>query len=308
MKKFLVIDIGGTYLKSALINEKAQISNINRIPTATNLEAFQEQILSLVSSVTDSIDGVAFSVPGQIDIHTCTIYHGGALGFLHKLSLRALINQKFPHLEVIAENDGKSAALGELGYGNLKNTSNSAVITLGTGVGGGLILSGKIYRGSHFLAGELSSIYSFENNNEIKTYGSIGSAVQMIHLIGTTLKLKNPDDGQAVFKAINQGNPIATNLFKNYCRQIAQLILSIQAILDLTHYAIGGGISTQSVLIEEINQQYDALLDKIQYNGHKIVKDTLHRPIILAAKLNNNANLYGAVYPFIMRKKIDDKL
>lgn len=203
---------------------------------------------------------------------------------------------------MLAENDGKAAALGELGYGNLQNTTNSAVITLGTGVGGGLIINGESYRGSHFLAGELSSIYGLESNDEIKVYGSLGSAVQMIQLIGTSLNLKNPNDGQAVFHAITQKNPIATKIFKNYCRQITQLILSIQAVLDLTHYAIGGGISTQTILIEEINHQYDALLDKIQYNGHKIVKDTLHRPTILKAKLGNQANLYGAVYPFIKRK------
>lgn len=302
MKTFLAIDIGGTYIKSALIDENAHISNNKRLPTAQSLEAFQNQILSLVSPMAGSIAGVAFSVPGKVDIHTCTIYHGGALAFLHQLSLRTLIKQAFPHLEVLAENDGKAAALGELGYGNLQNTTNSAVITLGTDVGGGLIINGEIYRGSHFLAGELSSIYGLESNNEIKVYGSLGSAVQMIQLIGTRLNLKNPNDGQAVFHAITQKNPIATKIFKNYCRQIAQLILSIQAVLDLTHYAIGGGISTQTILIEEINRQYDALLDKIQYNGHKIVKDTLHRPTILKAKLGNQANLYGAVYPFIKRK------
>lgn len=91
MKTFLAIDIGGTYIKSALIDENAHISNNKRLPTAQSLEAFQNQILSLVSPMAGSIAGIAFSVPDKVDIHTCTIYHGGTLAFLHQLSLRILI-------------------------------------------------------------------------------------------------------------------------------------------------------------------------------------------------------------------------
>ena len=70
-------------------------------------------------------------------------------------------------------------------------------------------------------------------------------------------------------------------------------------MLDLTHYAIGGVISAQSILIEEINRQYDLLADSILDRGIKIVKLPLQRPQIIAATLGNDANLYGALYGLI---------
>ena len=75
------------------------------------------------------------------------------------------------------------------------------------------------------------------------------------------------------------------------------------AILDLTHYAIGGGISAQPILIKEINRQYDLLADSILDRGIKIVKLSLQRPQIIAATLGNDANLYGALYGLVNTEK-----
>lgn len=93
------------------------------------------------------------AVPGKVDHHDETIYGGGALQFLDQVNLPAALQLAVP---VSVENDGKAAALAELWLGNLKNVQNGAAVVLGTGVGGGLILNGQLYAGSHFQAGELS--------------------------------------------------------------------------------------------------------------------------------------------------------
>ncbi|XBG76899.1 ROK family protein [Enterococcus cecorum] len=180
---------------------------------------------------------------------------------------------------------------------------NSAIITLGTGVGGGLILNDQIFRGSHFQAGELSFLYGGKLEDKPILYGLRGSAVKMIHDIGKALHFENLGDGKAAFQAIIQKEEQAVKIFENYCRDIAILILDMHAMLDLTHYAIGGGISAQPILIEEINRQYDLLADSILDRGIKIVKLSLQRPQIIAATLGNDANLYGALYGLVNTEK-----
>ena len=303
MEQYLIIDVGGTNIKSALMQKDGTIKSKKQLSTAKNLDDFKEQILSLVAEVAEKIQGVAFSIPGKVDPHSAVVYHGGALPFIDGLDLKRLVHTEAPDVAVSAENDGKAGALGEYWQGSLKGHPNSAIITLGTGVGGGLILNGQIFRGSHFQAGELSFLYGGKLEDKPILYGLRGSAVKMIHDIGKALHFENPDDGKAAFQAIMQKEEQAVTIFENYCRDIAILILDMHAMLDLTHYAIGGGISAQPILIEEINRQYDLLADSILDRGIKIVKLSLQRPQIIAATLGNDANLYGALYGLVNTEK-----
>lgn len=154
------------------------------------------------------------AVPGKVDHHDETIYGGGALQFLDQVNLPAALQLAVP---VSVENDGKAAALAELWLGNLKNVQNGAAVVLGTGVGGGLILNGQLYAGSHFQAGELSfMVLDTDLSNPEHWLGSQGSAVRMIERIATVLGLPDKHDGKAVFEAINQGDRRALPIFSAY--------------------------------------------------------------------------------------------
>lgn len=83
------------------------------------------------------------------------IYHGGLLRFFHGFRVKETLQAKY-HFPVAAHNDGKAAALAELATGHLKGVTNGAALVLGSGLGGGIIINGKLFQGSHFQAGELT--------------------------------------------------------------------------------------------------------------------------------------------------------
>ena len=192
-KNYLSIDIGGTKIKSAVIDRSGNILTRGRMDTPKNLTEFLTGIETIVEDVHGSIRGIAVSTPGKVNPETGTISFGGALPFLDGVSLKQLLAKYQVPLAVT--NDGKAAALAEWWLGNLKGIQNGAAITLGTGLGGGVIVEGKLIQGAHFQAGELSFLLNatkrsdaLENaeqpNNQGLTLqqlaGFSGSAVAMI--------------------------------------------------------------------------------------------------------------------------------
>lgn len=298
MKYYLSIDIGGTNLKYGLLDRSGRLIEHDKVSTPTNSrEDFMRVLMSIIDAQITRIRGIAISVPGKIDVSQGIVYFGGSLPFLDKYPLGATLSGKY-HLPVGLENDGKAAALAELWLGNLKKTPNSAAVVLGTGVGGGVILNGHLLYGTHFQAGEFSfMLNNFNDSNFIKAaVGGNTSAVGMIRDIGVALSLPNPTDGIAVFKKIEDGNPIALAKFTHFCNYVAKMILNVQSVVDLQRYVIGGGISAQSLVVKTINTEYDQMLA-----ATPIIHDTLTRPEIIVAKFGNDANLYGALYSLLQQ-------
>ncbi|GAF41716.1 transcriptional regulator sugar kinase [Agrilactobacillus composti DSM 18527 = JCM 14202] len=299
MHDFLCIDIGGTNLKYAVINHAGEMIIHDKVKTpAQDLGTFMAVIYRILDQHSQHISGIAISVPGQVDPATGIVYHGGSLPFLDKINFPELIHKRYGlEISVHVENDGKAGALAELWLGSLKDVQNGAAIILGTGVGGGLILNGQLFYGSHFQAGELS--FMFTDTSQSMNRGIVGinaSAVGMVKTIADKIGLpKNQDNGLAVFQHIQNGDSRAVIPFQQYCRNVAYLILNIQTVVDLTTFAIGGGISRQGIVTETINAQYDALL-----NENMIVKESLSRPKIKQAAFGNDANLFGALYSLFM--------
>ncbi|OTN77369.1 hypothetical protein A5886_002469 [Enterococcus sp. 8G7_MSG3316] len=302
-KHYLSIDIGGTHLKSALIDRSGHILAKTRTKTQKSLPDFLAAIEGIISERQQEIRGIAFSTPGKVDTQKGTISFGGALPFLDGVSLKEILTAKFA-LPVSVINDGKAAALAELWLGNLQGIDNGAAITLGTGIGGGIILDGRLVEGTHFQAGELSFMLNAARNSENvneqrlsvqQLYGFSGSAVAMIRQAAKQLGLDDLADGEAVFEAINRKDPQVWPLFVEYCREIACMILNVQSVVDLSCYVIGGGISAQEIVCEEINHQYDGLL-----NSLPLLQQTLTKPMIKACHFQNDANILGALYQFFL--------
>ncbi|MEZ2719087.1 ROK family protein [Niallia circulans] len=299
-KNYLAFDIGGTYLKYALINSAGTIIERNKIPTPKQgLEYFKLEIELIIQKYQEQIKGIAFSCPGKIDQNNKTIHFGGSLPFLDGVQLTKALKIR-EDVPISIENDGKSAALAEMWIGQLKDVSEGAAIVLGTGIGGGIIINGKLIQGSHFQAGELSFMLNDNASGNEKLFGYNSSAVCMIQSISRELQLKNIDDGPAVFEAIKAGNPVAGKIFNDYCRNIAVLIFNIQSVIDLKRFVICGGISEQTLVVDQINSQYNQILDEIP-----LAKQTLTRPEICNSAFHNDANLYGALYRLLL--DIDNK-
>ncbi len=152
--------------------------------------------------------------------------------------------------------------------------------------------------GPHFQSGELSlSILDASKDGFDKMVGYSGSAVRMISQVNEALGQEDVTDGLLAFEAINNRDEVAYPLFQNYCRQIAYLILNLQAFFDLTTYAIGGGISSQAILVDEIRYQFDSFLET-----NPVMKLNVPKVDIVAAKFTNDANLYGALFHLLSVK------
>lgn len=293
--KYLTIDIGGTHIKYALMTDQADILDSGITTTLYDLDKFLQQILSIIKSYKHKIEGVAMSCPGTIDVSTGLVTHAGQLTFLNNTNLIDFVKDQ-TDLPATVMNDAKSAVLAELWKGNLKGVENGLLLTLGSGLGGGLIINGELYLGSSSQAGEVSFMMSDPSDFTMKnSIGSFASAVQFINQAADLLKLPNKNDGKTVFNAIkNDINTEVTQLFKDYCLRIAYLIHNIQMLLNMTHVVIGGGISKQPILIREINQQYHFL-----HQQNNIISSQFDEVVINHCAFHNDSNLIGALFYYL---------
>lgn len=301
-KEYLSIDVGGTNIKYGLLNAAGKIIEHGETTTPTeDLDIFLDVVYKIIEKYLGRIRGVAFSVPGKVDVSKGIVYLGGSLPFLDGICLKDVVNKKHPKLMVSVVNDGKAAAMAEMWLGNLKNIDNGAAIVLGTGVGGGIVVNNRLLQGTNFQAGELSFMLNDITATGFK--GMVGmncSAVEMIEDIATALSLANKKDGRKAFELIKNGNVVAKSIFEEYCRKVALLILNVQTVVDLRRYVLGGGISAQPIVTREINRQYELYL-----SNNSLVDKTLKKPEIVKAKFENEANLYGALYGLLL--KVDEE-
>lgn len=291
---YLGIDIGGTNVKYALLNKSGEIIEKGKIKTEQKKEPFLHNLDQIVEKYQDKgLKGIGFCAPGKIT--DTTIHFGGSLPFLDGIDLGKRYEKL--NLPVAGVNDGKASVLAESWLGSLKDIDNCAAITLGTGVGGGIIVDGNLVLGTHSQAGELSFMQLNMSKPDFDGFaGMQGSAVGMISEVNKALGNSDLQDGLAAFKAINEGDPVAKKIFADYCMKIAVLILNLQSVVDLERIAIGGGISAQPIVVETINQQYQKLL-----SSNELIKKTLTPAKIVDAKFKNSANIYGALYNLLLK-------
>lgn len=294
MKNYLSIDIGGTNIKYAELDNSGKIIEQSKIETPHDKTKFLISIDKLISIyVKNGIKGIAFCAPGKIT--DTKINFGGALPFLDGIDFAQ--RYKKYQIPVGIINDGKASVLAESWLGNLKDIKNCAAITLGTGIGGGIIVNGKLLNGSHFQAGELSFLQlDIKAGGLDKFAGFSASAVQMIKEVNKAVKASDLVNGFSAFEAIKNNNIVANKIFKSYCQKIVAIIVDIQAVADLEAIAIGGGISAQPIVVRSINKAYDEML-----SNNSLISKTFVRPKIIEAKFKNSANLYGALYNLLLK-------
>ncbi|MBR3840881.1 MAG: ROK family protein [Erysipelotrichales bacterium] len=287
----LVFDIGGTFIKYALMSDDCSIIKQDKIKTPEyELDAMLEALKGVIDEYRDSIDGIAFSLPGMMDSEKGYMYSGGSIRCFYQVDFFELM-KRITDLPVAIENDGKCAALAELGYGNLKGIANGVVVVLGTGIGGGIIKDGKLYKGSHFSAGEFSFM-NIHNTTEFKDVWAVGNSVPgFVARVEAELgKEQGSLDGRDVFKLIEENNEVACRHFKEYINTLAIQLLNIQAILDPEIILVGGGVSQQPLLIEALQSRLKEMID-----ANPIYKLPIK---VGVCKYFNDSNLIGALYNF----------
>lgn len=294
-RQYLSIDIGGTSIKYAQINHSGNIIEKDSIETPRSKEEFLRTLENIFHKV-PAVTAICVSVPGIVNSQSGLVQFTGILKFMGKYKLGKFIEDT-TDLPWYVGNDANCATLAELWLGNLNGIENGAVITLGTSVGGGIVVNGRLLHGLNSRAGELSAIITNRSDPEPteQTVGATTSAVKMVQTIADVCDLQEPD-GRQVFEQINTRNPLAWSLFEQYCRRVAILLINLQAVLDLETILIGGGISVQPILITEIKEQFA----KMQARDQRLADDVV-MPEIEAAMFGNEANLLGALYGLFLK-------
>ena len=298
----LAIDIGGTFIKFGLVDDDFKISNQSKVPTPPTLDDFWLTLEHIVSSHKDIISGIAISCPGEINSKRGFIFKGGLIPYLTAIPLGSRLTKTF-QLPVKVINDADAAALAEARYGSLQDLDCGAALVLGTGVGLGLVSQEDLLSSlsvTQYLrvpSPQSMSQTSLPFQWELFMHGLVslvdnkGSAVGFVHEASQLLGL-NQDDGPAVFSAIEGNQSEELNLlFKDYCHEIAVLVLNLQSFFRLEKVVIGGGISRQGTLIEGISDAYEELFkDKTELGFEPIT--------IQACHFHNDSNLLGAASYF----------
>lgn len=300
MSNVLAFDLGGTFIKYGLINEKDVILSRGKVPSPlTNLEDLLTALEGVGKEYAGQYTGVAMSMPGRIDTRQGIAHTGGSFRFISECPFGQLAGERLKAPVTIA-NDGKCAANAEIFDGALSQVDCGAVIVLGTGTGGGVVLDRKVWMGSTFGAGEFSILpTNFEKLHQgihgledMKTLWA-GSA-SASGLLGDYMARKGlgPEaglDGIQFFEAYDAGEPEAAEALKDLGRNVAAGIYAIQAVLDLQRYAIGGGISARREVTDVIRESLDQLFTDIAMTPFS-------KPEVVTCRYGNDANLLGALY------------
>lgn len=290
----LSIAVNESAIRYALFSDQGELKVRKSVPTPTdNIDNFLKAIYHIVEENQKNIYGIGISVPGQVDQADGIIYQGGSLPLLHGLSLGKIIAARYD-LPVAMQSVGICVATAAHWNGNLRNIHNGAALILDDGVGAGIILNDRIFTGNHLEAGALGMILANPQTDDpspSQIMFNACSATKMVQKIGNVLQLSDPNDDTKVFKAIENGEANARELFNEYCRNVAYMIANTQAVLDLNKYVICGRISTQSILVPEINHQLQVIRDSFS-----LLKETLHMPNVETSVFKQDTDLYGAYY------------
>ena len=300
----LAFDIGGTFIKYALVDEAYQVSDSSKVPTPATIEEFWEALERVICLFQNRITGIAISCPGEINSRLGFVFKGGLIPYLRNIPLASRLNKTF-QVPVTVLNDGDAAGLAEARIGNLQDCDCGATFVLGTGVGLALTSNGSListwnlkgYLRWPSLGEKQVTPEQKQYQTEILRHGisslvqNLGSAVNFVANASQLLELPE-EDGVQVFEVLEAGHhEELQDLFASYCREIAILIYNLQSLVRLEKVTIGGGISSQSLLLEEINHQYKSLMEESGEQRFSLVE-------IQAARYHNSSNLLGAVCHF----------
>ncbi len=265
----LALDIGGTNIRIALVDE-TKITNKIKAPTPKIKKEIVKEIIRLISqynnyqSICVSIAG--FEYQGKIQ---------GALNMdFNNVPLKSILKNKFSK-QIYIQNDARSAALAELTYGNGKSLNNFILLTLGTGIGGAIIINKKLYLGNG-TAGEVGSMF-IEKNKIFEHLASGSASVNLANQVG--LKNISVYDLESLAK---KGNKKALEVYSIIGHNLAIGLSNLSYTLAPEAFIIGGGFS-------RVNFIYPQTI-KTFHNLYKINP----KPRIIKVKFGDDAGLIGA--------------
>jgi glucokinase len=293
------VDFGGTSVKLAAVRGAELLSPIDRIPTRefdspeTLIEAIGVHVERL-KETHPGIVAIGIGVPGAVDFDRGVTYNLTNVPGWSNVPLRDKIAAR-TGLPTVLENDANCAAYAEFRCGAARGLRNVVVVTLGTGVGGGLILNGDLYRGSQFAAGEIGQV-SVDYRGVDGPYGNFGALEryignqQITDLAACRYREAGRDFQEAVCspeslaQAAAAGDEIATAVWNEVAILLGTALASVVYLLNPDAIVIGGGVAhAGDVLFAPLRERMRSMLSFEFYDSLKI----------LPAELGNTAGIVG---------------
>ncbi len=309
MNEVLVMDIGGTSIKYALMNSDYEMLTHGRLKIKnTTLDDLIDNIVEVAQLHSGRFKAVSVSMPGRIDMEKGIAHSGGVFEFLVDIPFAKLISDRIG-VPVFIANDANCAGRAELDLGALKGVKGGAVLVTGSSIGGAVVIDGKIWIGHTFAAGEaawlpinLADIYGVKYTNANRAEGFSGSICSVMGLVNLYAEKKGQElpydanGGKKMMEAYDAGEAEAKEALEEHAMFFAAEIFSIQAFLDLERFAIGGGITAHPAYLEHIRRSVDMLYAKYP-------KASVRKPEVVCCKFGSDANLIGAMSFYLDNEK-----
>ena len=305
------IDLGGTNIAGGIVSEEGKVLCRQSVPTGQGCspERIADQIAALCRELVQesgiawqSVQWIGVGVPGSVERKTGTVEYANNINFV-QVPLRQMLEERL-NCRAYIENDANSAAWGEYQIGAGKGCSSMVMLTLGTGIGGGIIENGRLLSGCNGAAGELGHFVLDLKGKPcncglrgcFEQYGSVTALIEQTKFAMRT----TPDslmhrwaaehggcvDGRTPFEAMRAGDPAAKKVVQAYVRYLCLGITSIINIFQPEMLCLGGGISREGETLLGAVRAFAA--------QHDYARGSVRQTRIAAAVLQNDAGVIGA--------------
>ncbi|MEV3871395.1 ROK family glucokinase [Streptomyces sp. NPDC049906] len=300
------VDIGGTKIAAGVVDEEGTILETHTVPTPSTPDGIVESICTAVAGAgrDHDIEAVGIGAAGYVDDKRATVLFAPNIDWRNE-PLKDEVEQR-AGLPVVVENDANAAAWGEYRFGAGRGHEDVVCVTLGTGIGGGVIIGNKLRRGRFGVAAEFGHVRMVPdgllcgcgNQGCWEQYASGRALVRYARQraratpenAGVLLGLGDgtPDgiEGKHVSDAARAGDPVAVDSFRELARWAGAGLADLASLLDPSAFIVGGGVSDEGELV----------LDPIRRSFRRWLVGSHWRPHaeVLAAQLGNRAGLVGA--------------
>lgn len=310
---YIGIDVGGTSVKLGLFDDKDNLIFRGSFPTRV-VDKLVNDIVKNIHKIFDDnnlnikeLKGIGIGFPGHVDGEAGVVVYSNNL-VAHDFPIVKKIQEQI-NVPIRISNDANVAAFGEYEYGIGKEYNNIVFVTLGTGVGGGIIIDGKMLEGKNGAGAEIGHMVISTNGQLcscgrrgcFETYASASALIRNARVAmsnNPSSKLnkaaKKPEElnGQIFFDVLLKGDKVASIVFENYIEDLAEGLTNLANIFRPDAIILGGGISYRGeVLMEPLQQRLAKMIYGGQWNA---------RVELMISELKNDAGIYGA---YAMAKK-----
>jgi glucokinase len=311
MERFAVgVDLGGTNLRVAAIDEKGKL--VDQISIPTHKEKGRDDVIDRLSSEilrvaqrwasSYSLAGIGVGIPGIINMKEGLLVMSPNLPGWENFNIRAQISQRV-NSPIFLENDANAAALGEKWMGSGKDGNDLCFLTLGTGVGGGLILNGKIWHGKIGMAAELGHVTVYPEGRPcncgncgcLEAYASatgvVRSAEELLDAgkasegLKREAALQSQLNSAAIYRLAMAGDPSSVEIYQGVGRALGIAIAGFINILDMDTFVLGGNAA------DAWDAFANAMFEEVNKRSYIYARDPRR---ILKSSLGNQAGIYGA--------------